>query len=96
EVIKQTCLQGLFYGKEIWERFKASRGEEQEDIHCKLMKNYPGVIQAISNNQIGLNVLTEMVCGYVLPGRPIANVYFKCYGYMAMYQCLLLVSDLKL
>ncbi|CAG8502912.1 8915_t:CDS:2 [Cetraspora pellucida] len=55
-----------------------------------------GVIQAISNNQIGLNVLTEMVCGYILPGRPIANVYFKCYGYMAMYQCLLLVSDLKL
>ncbi|CAJ0753288.1 1968_t:CDS:2, partial [Entrophospora sp. SA101] len=51
---------------------------------------------AISNNQVGLNVITEMICGYVLPGRPIANVYFKCYGYMAMYQCLLLVSDLKL
>ncbi|CAG8570722.1 22811_t:CDS:10 [Cetraspora pellucida] len=114
----------LFYGKEIWERFKASREEEQEDIHCKLMNNYAeisntwyasifivmltiamilcyttdanlpwwgllmaiflaicmvlpvGVIQAISNNQIGLNVLTEMVCGYILPGRPIANSMF--------------------
>jgi hypothetical protein len=55
-----------------------------------------GVIQAISNNQIGLNVLTEMICGYVLLGRPIANVYFKCYGFVTMYQCLLLVSDLKL
>jgi len=55
-----------------------------------------GVIQAISTNQLGLNVVTEMVCGYALPGRPIANVTFKCYGYMAMAQCLSLVSDLKL
>ncbi|CAB4424935.1 unnamed protein product [Rhizophagus irregularis] len=55
-----------------------------------------GIIQAISNNQIGLNVLAEMICGYVLLGRPIANVYFKCYGFVTMYQCLLLVSDLKL
>jgi hypothetical protein len=32
----------------------------------------------------------------MFPGRPIANVYFKCYGYMAMHQCLSFVSDLKL
>ncbi|RUS20241.1 hypothetical protein BC937DRAFT_95615 [Endogone sp. FLAS-F59071] len=37
-----------------------------------------GVIQAISGTQPGLNVITEMVCGYMLPGRPIANVTFKC------------------
>ncbi|KAM3586446.1 hypothetical protein VKS41_002962 [Umbelopsis sp. WA50703] len=55
-----------------------------------------GIIQAISGSQPGLNVITEMVCGYMLPGRPIANVTFKCYGYMAMSQCLNLVSDLKL
>lgn len=33
----------LFYGKEIWERFKASREEEEEDIHCKMMRIYPGI-----------------------------------------------------
>ncbi|CAG8433430.1 1775_t:CDS:10 [Diversispora eburnea] len=55
-----------------------------------------GIIQAISNNQVGLNLIIEMICGYILPGRPIANVYFKCYGYVAMYQCLLFLSDLKL
>ncbi|CAG8477442.1 7851_t:CDS:10 [Funneliformis caledonium] len=32
----------LFYGDEIWGRFKASRSEEVEDIHCKMMKNYEG------------------------------------------------------
>ncbi|RUP42707.1 OPT oligopeptide transporter protein-domain-containing protein [Jimgerdemannia flammicorona] len=157
---------GLFYGREIWNRFMASRSEENDDIHTKLMRIYPevpnwcsnvkiippsnyaatifvvmmsisvalcyllpihlpwwalvsfnckqlmygviailmaiimilpiGVITAISNNQVGLNVVTELVCGYMLPGRPLANVTFKTYGYMAMYQGLLFVSDLKL
>lgn len=31
-----------------------------------------GIIQAITNNQIGLNVLTEFVYGYIQPGRPLA------------------------
>ncbi|OZJ02510.1 hypothetical protein BZG36_04256 [Bifiguratus adelaidae] len=55
-----------------------------------------GVICAISNTLPGLNVVTELICGYIWPGRPIANVAFKTYGYMAMFQCILLVSDLKL
>jgi hypothetical protein len=41
-----------------------------------------GVIQAISNIQIGLNVITEFVAAYALPGKPIANMTFKVYGYM--------------
>ncbi|CAG8704106.1 20645_t:CDS:10 [Gigaspora margarita] len=32
----------LFYGDEIWDRFKASRSEEVEDVHCKMMRNYEG------------------------------------------------------
>ncbi|KAI9596959.1 OPT oligopeptide transporter protein-domain-containing protein [Syncephalis fuscata] len=55
-----------------------------------------GIIQAVSNNRVGLNVITELICGYMLPGRPIANVAFKVYGYMTMFQCLLLVEDMKL
>lgn len=30
----------------------------------------------------GLNVITEFIAGFLLPGRPIANTAFKCYGYM--------------
>jgi OPT family small oligopeptide transporter len=55
-----------------------------------------GIIQAISNSRIGLNVITELVCGYIYPGRPIPNVAFKVYGYMTMFQCLLLIEDMKL
>ncbi|TPX33533.1 hypothetical protein SeMB42_g07463, partial [Synchytrium endobioticum] len=55
-----------------------------------------GIIQAISNQSIGINVVTEFVIGFISPGQPIANILFKTYGYMALSQALNLVSDLKL
>ncbi|KAI9012599.1 OPT family small oligopeptide transporter [Phycomyces nitens] len=55
-----------------------------------------GIIQAVTNQQPGLNVITELIIGYALPGHPIANVTFKTYGYISMTQCLTFVSDLKL
>jgi OPT family oligopeptide transporter len=45
-----------------------------------------GMVQAITNVQIGLNVITEFVGGYMLPGRPLANMMVKTYGYMTMSQ----------
>ncbi|KAJ5054400.1 uncharacterized protein L3040_000674 [Drepanopeziza brunnea f. sp. 'multigermtubi'] len=54
-----------------------------------------GIIQAITNTQIGLNVLTEFVFGYIQPGRPLALMIFKTYGYITMAQALGFVSDLK-
>lgn len=46
--------------------------------------------------QIGLNIITEMVIGYIYPGRPLANVTFKTYGYISMAQALGFLSDFKL
>lgn len=54
-----------------------------------------GIIQAITNNQIGLNVLTEFVFGYIQPGRPLALMLFKTFGYITMSQALAFVGDLK-
>ena len=34
--------------------------------------------------------------GLILPGRPIANVCFKVYGYMSMAQAISFLSDFKL
>ncbi|RBR18509.1 hypothetical protein FVER53590_30416 [Fusarium verticillioides] len=45
-----------------------------------------GIIQAVTNTQIGLNVLTEFIYGYLQPGRPLA---------LMMAQSLRFVSDLK-
>lgn len=55
-----------------------------------------GLIQALTNQQPGLNIITEYVIGYIYPGRPVANVTFKTLGYISMAQGLQFVSDLKL
>ncbi|CAK7563528.1 MAG: hypothetical protein SEPTF4163_001397 [Sporothrix epigloea] len=55
-----------------------------------------GIVQAITNTQLGLNVLTEFLVGYMLPGRPLAMMMFKNYGYLCMSQALYFAQDLKL
>ncbi|KAF9111125.1 hypothetical protein BGX27_005360 [Mortierella sp. AM989] len=55
-----------------------------------------GIVQAVTNQQPGLNIVTEYVIGYLLPGHAIANVTFKTYGYVVNVQALNFVTDLKL
>lgn len=45
---------------------------------------------------MGLNVITEFIIGYIYPGKPLANVAFKTYGYISMAQALYFVQDFKL
>ncbi|KAG9068981.1 hypothetical protein KI688_009871 [Linnemannia hyalina] len=55
-----------------------------------------GIVQAVTNQQPGLNIVTEYVIGYMLPGHAIANVTFKTYGYIVNVQALTFTADLKL
>ncbi|KAG0475538.1 hypothetical protein HPP92_015224 [Vanilla planifolia] len=55
-----------------------------------------GIIQATTNQQVGLNVITELVIGYIYPGKPLANVSFKTYGYISMSQAITFIQDFKL
>lgn len=55
-----------------------------------------GMIRAITNQMIGLNVLTEFIVGYILPGRPVAMMLFKTYGFVTVSQALSLTSDQKM
>ena len=75
-----------------------------------------GMIQAVTNIQMGLNVFTgmfsdnpspmrpcimlthvaEFIVGYAQPGKPLAMMMFKTYGYITMAQALGFVADLKL
>jgi OPT family small oligopeptide transporter len=150
---------GLFHGKEVWLRFRASR-DEPKDIHRKLYEKYPevptwwffaiflvmiglgiatckmydlqlpiwaylfgvfmaaffivpiGMIYAITvskswkifriilmhhkNISIGLNVITELIISYLLPGRPMAMMVFKTLGYITMNQGITYAMDQKL
>ncbi|TXG54085.1 hypothetical protein EZV62_019341 [Acer yangbiense] len=135
----------LFYGREIYDRFRASY-KEKEDIHTRMMRKYKdippwwfylllavtlavslvlcivlkdqvqmpwwgllfaaamafvftlpiSIITATTNQTPGLNIITEYVMGLIYPGRPIANVCFKVYGYMSMAQAVSFLNDFKL
>ena len=45
-----------------------------------------GIIQGMTSIQIGLNVFTEFIAGYIQAGRPMSMMLFKTYGYIAMAQ----------
>jgi OPT family oligopeptide transporter len=55
-----------------------------------------GVIRAITNRPVGLNVITELIVGYALPGHPIAMMMFKSWGYTTMNQALSFTDNFKL
>ncbi|KAF8264241.1 OPT oligopeptide transporter protein-domain-containing protein [Lactarius quietus] len=55
-----------------------------------------GIIQAMTNQEIGLSVITELIIGYLLPGRPIAMMLFKTWGYITMSQALNFTNYFKL
>ncbi|KZS97226.1 OPT oligopeptide transporter [Sistotremastrum niveocremeum HHB9708] len=55
-----------------------------------------GMLQAITNQTISLNILAEVIVGYVLPGRPIAMMLFKTYCFFTVSQGTGFISDMKL
>ncbi|CCK71289.1 oligopeptide transporter OPT1 KNAG_0G02310 [Huiozyma naganishii CBS 8797] len=55
-----------------------------------------GILEAMTNQHVGLNIITELICGYMLPLRPMSNLLFKLYGFIVMRQGLELSRDLKL
>ncbi|CDO93557.1 unnamed protein product [Kluyveromyces dobzhanskii CBS 2104] len=55
-----------------------------------------GIIAAVTSISVGLNVLTEFIIGYILPGKPIAMMFFKTYGYITNYQAVTYAQDMKL
>jgi OPT family oligopeptide transporter len=55
-----------------------------------------GMLQAITNQQITLQVMHEMIAGYMIPGRPVANMIFKCVAFIGTNQAVAFSADLKL
>ncbi|ODQ82773.1 hypothetical protein BABINDRAFT_178904 [Babjeviella inositovora NRRL Y-12698] len=55
-----------------------------------------GLLEGITNQHVGLNIVTELVAGYIWPGKPIANMMVKLYGFIPMRQGLNFSRDLKL
>ncbi|KAJ3007633.1 hypothetical protein HKX48_009009 [Thoreauomyces humboldtii] len=54
------------------------------------------IIQSITGQQIGLNIVSEMVAGYAMPGNLVAVMCFKSFCYNIMIQATALLADLKI
>ncbi|KAJ4716665.1 Oligopeptide transporter [Melia azedarach] len=55
-----------------------------------------GVLEATTGKSIEMNVVSEMLIGYMYPGRPIANMVFKAYSVSTEYHALRFISEFKL
>ncbi|KAG9084041.1 hypothetical protein FRC07_013734 [Ceratobasidium sp. 392] len=55
-----------------------------------------GVIYAVTNTEVTLNVLAEFIGGVLFPGNALAMNMFKSYGYVTTACALKFASDLKL
>lgn len=54
------------------------------------------MVFALTNIRPGLSVLTELLIGYIVPGKPIAMMMFKTYGYISNVQAITFLQDMKL
>lgn len=55
-----------------------------------------GIIYSKTNISVGLNVVTEFIIGYMVPGKPLAMMFFKTFGYITNNQAVLFAQDMKL
>ncbi|GAA5863764.1 hypothetical protein JCM8547_006058 [Rhodosporidiobolus lusitaniae] len=55
-----------------------------------------GFVFATTGTQITINLLVELVAGYIIPGLPLGNMLFKTYGVQALTTGSTFVQDLKL
>ena len=54
------------------------------------------IVMAITNQHSSLYLIAQLVCGYIFPGRPVANMVFTTYAYISSAQGIKFSSDLKL
>ncbi|CAK9222815.1 unnamed protein product [Sphagnum troendelagicum] len=55
-----------------------------------------GVLVATANQAPSISILSEYLMGYLLPGKPVANLCFRIYGTSNLHNSLLFLQDLKL
>ena len=65
---------------------------------AELQRNSYLKLQVFMNSmqQPGYDIIAQFIIGYVLPGKPIANLLFKIYGRISTVHALSFLADLKL
>ncbi|KAJ8089444.1 hypothetical protein PM082_014693 [Marasmius tenuissimus] len=55
-----------------------------------------GTLNATVGYAPSIEVMIQMLGGAIVPGKPVANMYFSAYGYNPVYQSYKLMQDLKI
>lgn len=76
-------------GYPVWALFAALAMSAIFVIPC-------GMVYAVTNTEVTMNVLAELIGGYLLPGKPIAVMLFKSYGFVSAAQAIGYAADLKI
>lgn len=76
-------------GYPVWALFAALAMSSVFVIPC-------GIVYAVTNVEVTMNVLAELIGGYALPGKPIAVILFKSYGFVSTAQAIGYAADLKI
>ncbi|TYJ55061.1 OPT family small oligopeptide transporter [Cryptococcus floricola] len=63
---------------------------------CVFLLVPEGILEGTTNQRIFLNIITELIAGYAWPGKPIANMMVKTYGYNSVKHGMDFAMDLKL
>ncbi|KAI0032505.1 OPT oligopeptide transporter [Vararia minispora EC-137] len=54
------------------------------------------ILLAVTNQALALSVLAEMLAGYMIPGKPVANMVFKTLSYSVVWQAQTFAGDMKM
>ncbi|KAF5384661.1 hypothetical protein D9757_007480 [Collybiopsis confluens] len=54
------------------------------------------MIQAVTNREVPMNVFTELIAGFLLPGQPVAMMMYQTFGYITTFQAISFTQDFKL
>ncbi|KAF9078018.1 OPT oligopeptide transporter protein-domain-containing protein, partial [Rhodocollybia butyracea] len=83
------CIKLWPTGMEIWQLIVA--------LIIGLVLVLPiAMIQAVTNRQVPMNVFTELISGFILPGHPVAMMILQTFGYITTFQAIAFTQDFKL
>ena len=95
-VVFMTCLLFLFVAIEIGQTQLPIWAAVVALIFVFFLSLPISMLMAITNQEIGLQVIHEMIAGYMLPGRPVANVVYKTIAQMGTSSAVAFAGDMKL
>ncbi|KAJ1952170.1 hypothetical protein EC988_003697, partial [Linderina pennispora] len=55
-----------------------------------------GILMALSNQRLGLNIISALIAGYGIPGNYLANTFFRVYSHVPMWTALTQIGNHKM